>query len=287
MGEIVLVTGASTGLGKELALYLAEQGFDVYGTVRNDAAAAALAETARERGVSIRTLFLDVTDPASINSAVETVVSQSGSIYGLINNAGIGLRGYFEDLSPDEIQKVFDANLFGLMSVTRAVLPYMRKAHRGRIILMSSVGGRIGSVGVSAYCSTKFALEGFGESLFMELAPMGIQVVLVEPGIVKTERWGLNRGNAERAKDPDSPYAAWFIQSEQEANKLVQRSTATPRDVAAVVHRALTVARPKLRYMVGWKAKLAVALRRHLPGELFESIYFRAVISRVTRPPTR
>jgi len=287
MEESVLVTGASTGLGKEMSLFLAEKGFDVYGTVRSQAAAEVLETSARARGVRINTLFVDVTDPSSVKDAVDAVVARSGSIYGLINNAGIGLRGYFEDLSDAEIRKVFDANLFGLMSVTRAVLPHMRQARRGRIILLSSVGGRIGSVGVSAYCSTKFAVEGFGESLYMELAPLGIQVVLIEPGIVKTERWGANRGNAARAKDPSSAYAKWFIQSEKEADKLVRRSTAKPSDVAAIAHEALTVERPKLRYMIGRKAKLAVALRRYLPGELFERIYFGAVIRRVTQSTDR
>lgn len=281
MGEGILVTGASTGLGKEMALYLAEQGYRVYATVRNADAERSLTEVADERGVALRVLFLDVTDQASIEAAIATMVGECGGIFGLVNNAGIGLRGYFEDLSEDEIARVFDANLFGLMRVTRTVLPHMRRAGRGRILMMSSVGGRIGSLGVSAYCSTKFALEGFSESLFMELAPLGIQVVLIEPGIVKTERWGSNRGNAARAKAPDSPYAAWFAQSEKEADKLVKAATATPRDVAVVVHRALSAARPRLRYMIGRKAKLAVALRC-LPGELFERLYFGTVMRRVT-----
>jgi NAD(P)-dependent dehydrogenase (short-subunit alcohol dehydrogenase family) len=131
--------------------------------------------------------------------------------------------------------------------------------------------------------SAKFALEGFGESLFMELAPLGIKVSLIEPGIIKTERWTSNPGEGAGARNPESPYSAWFRQSEQEADKLVQASTATPGDVAAVIHQALTAEQPKLRYMVGRKAKLAVALRRWLPGDLFERIYFGIVIRRATR----
>jgi NAD(P)-dependent dehydrogenase (short-subunit alcohol dehydrogenase family) len=218
-----------------------------------------------------------------VKSAIERVVSEAGGIYGLVNNAGIGLRGYFEDLSDEEIRRVFEANVFGTMSVTRAVLPHMRRAKRGRILVIGSIGGRIGSLGVSAYCATKFAQEGFAESLYMELAPLGIDVVLIEPGIIKTERWGSNRGNAARAKDPNSPYYDWFLQSEKEADNLVRRSTATPRDVAAVAHKALIERRPKLRYLIGRKAKLAIYLRRYLPGELFERIYFGIVIRRVTQ----
>ncbi len=286
-GAAILITGASTGLGKEMALYLAERGFKVYATVRDMGGSESLLSAARDRGVDLRVMSLDVTDRDSIRAVVDSIVAEAGAIYGVINNAGVGLRGYFEDLDYDEIRRLFEANLFGVMEVTRAVLPHMRKARNGRIILMSSVGGRIGSLGVSAYCSTKFAVEGFGESLFMELAPLGINVVLVEPGIIKTERWTINRGLAARAGDPNSPYAAWFSRSEQESDKLVQASTATPGDVAAVVYGALTAKNPNLRYMVGRKAKLAVALRRWLPGDLFERIYFRTVIRRATQsaPP--
>jgi NAD(P)-dependent dehydrogenase (short-subunit alcohol dehydrogenase family) len=285
MAESILITGASTGLGREMALYLAERGFAVYATMRNASDAGSLLNDPRSSKGKLKVLSLDVTDSASIQRAVETIVAEAGAIYGVINNAGVGLRGYFEDLDIPDVKRMFDANVFGAMEVTRAVLPHMRKARRGRILLISSVGGRIGSLGVSTYCSSKFALEGFGESLFMELAPLGIKVSLIEPGIIKTERWTINRGVAPRATNPQSPYYAWFMQSEQEAEKLVQASTATPGDVAAVIYQALTAEHPKLRYMIGRKAKLAVALRRWLPGDLFERIYFGLVMRRATRAP--
>ncbi|MBV8906700.1 MAG: SDR family oxidoreductase [Acidobacteriia bacterium] len=281
--ESVLVTGASTGLGKETALYLAARGFRVYATVREMNVADSLLAEAKSRNVHLRVLPLDVVNNASIEHAIDTIVSEAGGIYAVINNAGVGLRGYFEDLDEADIRQMFDANVFGVMAVTRAVLPHMRKAKRGRILLISSVGGRIGSLGVSTYCSTKFAVEGFGESLFMELAPLGIWVSLIEPGIIKTERWSVNRGIAPRAKDPRSPYYRWFWRSEQEADKLVKASTATPADVAAVIHQALTAEHPKLRYMIGRKAKIAVALRRWLPSNVFERVYFGTVIRRATQ----
>ena len=284
MGESILVTGASTGLGREMALYLAKRGFRVYATMRDMSGSESLLSTAANLKVDLKVMTLDVTDKASVEHAVDSIVAEAGGIYGVVNNAGVGLRGYFEDLDDEDIRKMYDANVFGVMNVTRSVLPHMRKAKRGRILMISSVGGRIGSLGVSTYCSTKFALEGFGESLFMELAPLGIRVSLIEPGIIKTERWSTNRGIAERAKDPHSPYYDWFWQSEREADKLVQASTATPADVAAVIYRALTVENPKLRYMIGRKAKLAVALRRWLPGNLFERVYFGTVMRRATQP---
>jgi NAD(P)-dependent dehydrogenase (short-subunit alcohol dehydrogenase family) len=287
MKESILITGAATGLGREMALYLAERGFQVYGTTRDVRQADDLNALAAERKVPLRVLPMDVTDHASIQQAVHTIVLESGGIYGVVNNAGIGLRGYFEDLADEEVRQVFNANVFGVMAVTKAVLPYMREARRGRIILISSVGGRIGALGVSAYCATKFAVEGFGESLFQEVAPLGVQVVLIEPGIIKTERWTTNRGLAKGALNPESPYHNWFRQVEKESDRLVRASTATPIDVAALVHEALTAARPRLRYMVGRKAKLAVALKRWMPGELFERLYFGLVMRRVTRPAAR
>ncbi len=284
MRESVLITGSSTGLGKEMALHLAQQGFRVYATMRDLSGADALHAAAKDRSVEVHILPLDVTDKASIDKAVETMVSDTGGIYGLVNNAGIGLRGYFEDLTAAEIRQLFDANLFGVMEVTRAVLPHMRRARRGRIILISSVAGRIGSLGVSAYCSTKFALEGFGESLALEVEPLGIRVVIVEPGIIQTERWSTNRGIAAGASDPNSPYFEWFRQSEKEADQLVRASSTTPTDVAVAAQHALTVENPKLRYMVGRKASLVVALRRYIPREWFERFYFKTVMRRVTRP---
>ena len=287
MADSILITGASTGLGKEMALYLAERGFRVYGTTRDERQAEDLKAAARARNADLRVLPLDVTNQESIDAAVKTIIAESGGIYGVINNAGIGLRGYFEDLTAEEIHKLFEANVFGVMAVTKAVLPYMRQAKRGRVILISSVGGRIGALSVTAYCSTKFAIEGFGESLFQELAPLGIRVVLIEPGIIKTERWSTNRGTAKNAMNPDSPYYAWFMQSEKESDELVKAQTAVPADVAAVVHQALIAERPKLRYMIGRKAKLAVALKRFIPGEIFERLYFGIIMRRVTRPTAR
>ncbi|WP_300462926.1 SDR family oxidoreductase [Desulfobacula sp.] len=278
----VIVTGASTGLGLEITLYLAEQGFNVYATMRDLSRRNLIDTKAMQRGLKIEVLQLDITDRNSISTALETIIEQTGEIFALINNAGIGLRGYFEDLSEEEIHKVFDVNLFGTMAVTRAVLPYMRSAGKGRILIITSVGGLIGSLGVSAYCSTKFAQEGFGESLSQELSPLGIHVSLIEPAIIKTERWGINRGNAKGAHDSGSLYSEWFRKSEILADKLVESSPTTPEHVAVKVYDALTARRPSLRYMVGYRAGLVVLLRRYLPHKLFDRLYFGEAVRRVT-----
>ena len=165
-------------------------------------------DAARERGVELEVLRLDLTDLASIEEAVNAVVAETGSVFGLVNNGGIGLRGAVEDSSEEEIERVFETNVLGTVAVTRAVLPHMREAGCGRIVTITSIGGRVPGFGVSVYCSSKFAQEGLAEGLALELAPFGIQSIIVEPGIIKTARWAEHRGTAEGARDPSSPYSA-------------------------------------------------------------------------------
>ena len=285
--ETVLVTGSSTGLGLETALYLAERGFRVYATVRDESSRQEVLEAATQRGVRLDVLRLDIADPAGIDAAIRTILSESGGIYALVNNAGIGLRGCFEDLTDAEIRQVFEVNIFGTMAVTRRVLPHLRAAGRGRVVTISSVGGRISTFGLSAYCATKFAQEAFGESLALELAPFGVQSVLIEPGIILTSRWTTNRGTAQHATDPESPYYSMFQRHEALADEIAHKSRTKPVDVARAVHRALTVKRPRLRYIVGGPASVVVALRRFLPNRWFERAYFGSLLHRLTKDAPR
>ena len=281
--ENVLITGAGGGLGLETTLYLAERGFRIYATVPDLSQRGALDEAISSRQLPIRVLRLDVTDPHSVEEAVATAVEESGSIYGIVNNAGIALRGYFEDVLEEEIRHAFEVNVFGTMAVTRAALPHMRRARRGRIVIITSVAGRIGSLAVSGYASSKFAQEGFGECLFQEVKPFGISVSLVAPAITPTERFGVHRGYARNAWDPASPYHAWFKESQRLTDELVKSTPTRSVHIAQAIHQALTARKPRLRYMVGWRANLLVNLRRYVPGELFERIYFGEVVRRVTK----
>ncbi len=280
-GDTVIVTGSGTGLGRDTALALAAAGFNVFATIRNPDQRGDLEQAAADRGVSLNVLALDLTDRASIRSAVDTAVSAGGGIFGLVNNGGVGLRGALEDCSDEEIRATFEANVFGTIAVTKAVLPHMRKAECGRILTISSIGGRVVGFGVTTYCSTKFAQEGLGEGLALEVAPFGIQSVIVEPGIINTTRWSRHRGTAAAANDHNSPYHGLFWASEEAADKIVKRSPTRPEHVAATVVEAMTCERPRLRYVVGRGASIVIALRRYLPQPVFERLYFGGQLRRL------
>ena len=281
--DAVIVTGSGTGIGLATALHLAARGFRVFATVRNPDQRDEILQAANDRGVQLTVLRLDLTDGASIEQAVADVVDSAGGVFGLVNNGGVGLRGCLEDCSEEEIRRLFETNVFGTIAVTRAVLPHMRAAGRGRIVTISSVGGRVCGWGVTMYCATKFAQEALGEGLAQELAPFGIQSIVVEPGMIKTTRWSDHRGTAAGAADRGSPYHDLFWASEAIADKLVERARTRPEDVAAAIHRALTAEQPKARYVVGRGAKLVIALRRFMPESMFERLYFGGHIRRLGR----
>ena len=274
----VIVTGASSGIGLELAVHLAENGFRTYATMRDLARRDALdAEAARRQVSSLRVLPLDVTQPDSIAQVVQTVAEECGRVDAVVNNAGAQIRGFFEDVPEEELRQIFEVNLLGAMAMTRAVLPGMREAGAGRLIFVSSVGGRIGSPSLTAYCASKFGLEGFGEALALEVAPLGIQVSVVAPPIVNTEIWRRNRGVAQAALDPHSPYFPWFQRNEALADRLVASATVTAGDVARTVHRLLCATRPRRRVVIGWRARALLGVSRLLPEPWFERLYAAAV----------
>jgi NAD(P)-dependent dehydrogenase (short-subunit alcohol dehydrogenase family) len=279
----VLVTGASSGIGLETAVHLASHGFKVYATMRDLSRRAELDAECARRNARLEVLQLDITDPGSIQATVARVLDEAGALYGLVNNAGIVLQGFFEDLTNQEIRDLFETNFYGTLALTRAVLPHMRQARRGRIIIVTSVSGKIGSLALSAYSSSKFALEGFGEALAREVEPLGLHVSLVAPGIVKTGIWDPARGVASGAQDPESPYYPWLQQFQRMSLDLIAKARVSREDVARTIHLALTARKPRLHYVVGRRARLLFVARQLLPGELFERLYRAAVLRRVTR----
>jgi len=267
----------------ETALQLAQRGFRVWASMRNvETSAAPLLAEARLRGVVVEPVELDVTSPASMDAALGEILAKSGGLYGLVNNAGMTKIGYFEDFSDAEVRRVLEVNLVGVMNLTKRVVAAMRTARRGRIIMMSSVGAKIPSLCMAPYFASKSAIEGFSESLFLEMAPFNVQVVIVEPGMVKTDIWEKD-AYLDSAFNPDGPYYQYSRRLREETDSLLKISSIRPADVASVVCEAMTTERPRLRYAIGWRAKLLISLRRHLPGELFERIYFGEILRRVTR----
>src|ERR671938_43100 len=203
--KVAIVTGSSTGIGYETSLALARNGFLTYATMRNLNKAENIKSVATKESLPLHVKQLDVTDDASVKNAVESISSETGGrIDVLVNNAGYGLNGAFEDLSVDEIKAQYETNVFGLIRTTQAVLPIMRKQKSGIIVNISSAAGRFGYPGGSAYISTKFAVEGLSESMAYELEPFGIKVVVVEPGVVRTNIFD-SVVVARKSQDPNSP----------------------------------------------------------------------------------
>ena len=184
--KVALVTGSSSGIGYETAITLARAGIHTYASMRNLEKSKAITEMAGTENLPLRVVQLDVNDDSSVKDAIDKIVKEKERIDVLVNNAGYGLFGSLEDISLEEIKAQFETNFFGVIRVTQLVLPLMRGQKSGTIVNVSSVGGRIGVPALSAYQSTKFALEGLSESISYELEPFGIRVVIVEPGFIRT-----------------------------------------------------------------------------------------------------
>jgi NAD(P)-dependent dehydrogenase (short-subunit alcohol dehydrogenase family) len=258
--KIALVTGCSSGFGLKIAVTLAKNGFRVFATMRDPGKRAALDKALAAAGTKAEILALDVTNVASIEAAVATVMAKAGRIDALVNNAGYAIGGFIEDLSLDEFRRQMDTNFFGLVAVTKAVLPHMRAQRAGRIVNISSIGGRAANPIVSAYVASKFAVEGFSESLAFEASLFDVSVSLIEPGAFKTEIFEANRNVAAAMHDPNSPYAALSSGLESKLDDMVARLAGDPQKVADAVLHALSVAKPRLRYLVGTDAKLMAAV---------------------------
>ena len=248
-------------------MLLAARNFRVYGTALTEAEERELREQAARRGLSsqVTALRMDVTRRADIDRTVDTIIREAGRIDAVVHFAGMGLRGFFEDLSMQEIRRLYDVNVFGIMELTQAVLPHMRARRSGRIVITASAAGRMGEMSIAGYSSGKFAVVGLGECLRQEMALLNIHVSVLEPGLIYTPHFGVNRNRARRAQDPASPYYFWFCQHEAIVDRLLATNKFTAEDIAAVVHKILTARRPRLHYMVGFKLKLMMALRNTRP----------------------
>jgi NAD(P)-dependent dehydrogenase (short-subunit alcohol dehydrogenase family) len=267
----VLVTGASSGIGRTTALYLDQQGFRVFAGVRKDADGEALKQ-ASPRLVPVR---IDVSDAASIAAARAWIESQTTSLAGLVNNAGISVTGPVEFLPIDEWRHQLDVNLLGQVAVTQAFLPLLRAA-RGRIVNVGSIGGLFAAPMFGPYSASKFAMEAFNDALRRELRPWAMQVVMVEPGAIATPIWnkGVSTADDVLAGLPPATmelYGPVITNIRREALAMNQRGI-PPERVARVVHHALTARWPRTRYLVGMDAKVQAFVARWLPTRLVDAV---------------
>jgi NAD(P)-dependent dehydrogenase (short-subunit alcohol dehydrogenase family) len=260
--RVILITGASSGIGKACARYLAERGYRVYGTSRKIAG-----DDTVEDG-SVRMIRMDVNDDRSVSSGIARVLQDAGRLDVVVNNAGFGIAGAIEDTSIEEAKDLFETNLFGLLRVCRTVLPKMREQGAGTIVNISSLAGRIGLPYQGLYSATKFAVEGLTEALRMEVKPFGIKVVLIEPGDFCTG-FTANRVHTAASKE-DSAYRERFQRTFKVAESDEGRGS-SPEKIARLLHQILQNPSPKVRYSTGEALQRAAAvIKGILPSKLFE-----------------
>jgi NAD(P)-dependent dehydrogenase (short-subunit alcohol dehydrogenase family) len=251
MTKVAIVTGSSTGNGFETSLLLAKNGFYTYATMRNIDKSTRIKEISKKDSLPLEVLQLDVTDDKSVTDAINVISNRQGRIDVLVNNAGYEHHGAVEELSIEEIKTQFETNFFGAVRVMKAVLPVMRKQRSGAIVNISSIGGKIGVPLNSAYVGSKFALEGFSESIKYELEGFGIKVILIEPGAVNTN-YLENSKQAQTAMIPDSPYAEFSKKvSEGVRERFKHTNSSSPMQVAEVILGAIKSEKPNTRYLVG------------------------------------
>jgi NAD(P)-dependent dehydrogenase (short-subunit alcohol dehydrogenase family) len=277
----VVVTGASTGIGRATALRLARLGFEVLAGVRRGADGERLAADASG---ALTPLSIDVSDAASIEAAAAEVERAAGAagLRGLVNNAGVAEPGPVELLPLETLRRQLEVNVVGQVAVTQAVLPLLRRG-RGRIVNVSSVGGRVSTPALGAYSASKFALEALSDSLRMELRPWGIDVVVIEPGSIRTEIWRRGEKQAdslmERLPEAQRELYAPLVAGMRRLSAQTQERAIPAERVADRIARALTVRRPRTRYVVGADARIQIALAAMLPDRVFDALVLRMLRS--------
>jgi NAD(P)-dependent dehydrogenase (short-subunit alcohol dehydrogenase family) len=275
----VLITGCSSGIGHETARHLAQRGHTVYATARRPEAVEDL------RSDGCRTLACDVTDEESMRACVDAVEEAEGAVGALVNNAGYSQSGAIETVPMESLRRQFETNVFGLVRMCQLALPGMRRAGRGRIVNLSSMGGRLTFPGGGAYHGTKHAVEAISDALRFEVAGFGIQVVLIEPGLIRT-RFGDAAVGSMADVEHDGPYGEFNTAVGRETAGAYESGSALgrlgggPETVARKIERAITARRPRTRYTVTPSAKLALGARRVTTDRIWD----RAMRSQFPRP---
>ncbi|MBF0489477.1 MAG: SDR family oxidoreductase [Candidatus Omnitrophica bacterium] len=275
--KVILITGTSSGFGLLTSARLAARGFIVYATMRDITQLKPLLNEVFKRRGEVIIRELDVTKPESIKDVVTEIKNRHGSIDVVINNAGFGLGGFFEDLTQEEIRQQMEVNFFGVQNVCRQVIPLMRERKKGTIINISSIAGQCGSPALGAYSASKWALEGFSESLYHELIPFGVHVVLIEPGAYPTKIFSGNARYCEGFDKPNSPYFELSQKLRAFVTKTMANNKKDPEDIAKLIEKVIDTPNPKLRYVSDFSSWMRIVIGRILPASVYTYL-FRKVI---------
>ena len=271
--KVAVVTGSSSGMGYETSLILARNGFHTFATMRKvDSGGGAggskqIIDIAKNENLPLQVIQLDVNDDKSVTDAINRIAKEKDRIDVVINNAGYDLMGALEESSMDEIKEQFETNFFGAVRATKEVLPVMRRQGAGKIVNITSMGGRIAIPLSSSYHGSKFALEGLSESIRYELEPFGIKVILIEPGAVGSNFW-KNIKIAKSSSDSNSPYTQ-FGNKILKAYEQMEQNTISPSVIAKTILDAVTSNYPQLRYVVGEDAAKTLEARKNMPDNEF------------------
>jgi len=276
MEKVAIVTGTSSGIGFETSLALAREGYFTYATMRDTTKSNKIKEIAQKENLKINVLELDVDDEKSVKSAIAQILDQKQRIDVLVNNAGWGLWGCVEDVSVDEFKEQFETNFFSIIRLIQEVAPAMRKQGSGTIVNVSSVVGRIGFPASPAYISSKFALEGLSESLRFEFAPFGVDVIIIEPGVIKTDF--MKNMKMAKKSELDTVYKDITTKVVSGVKMMVEMGT-PPKEVANTIVKAIKDKKPLPRYVVGndalmfleaKKSKTDIEFENYLKKELYD-----------------
>ena len=276
MHQVALITGTSSGIGYQTALMLARNGYQTFATMRNAKKAKSLLNISEQEKLPLKVLELDVNDNISVEKAISQIKDKARRIDILINNAGYGLVGFFEDLNLEEIRNQFETNFFGVLNITKMVIPIMRSQKSGTIINISSGAGQVGFPGISAYVSTKFAIEGFSESLTYELSPFGIKVIIIEPGVIKTNFFG-NCIISNQSTKNGSLYSK-ALEKLQKDIKTMQEHATSPIEVARLIIQVLKADEPQQRYIIGNDIAMILEAKKNLSDIEFKKMMLQNII---------
>ena len=271
--KVAIVTGSSTGIGYETSLALARNGFYTYATMRKleGESEQTITTISKSENLPLQVIQLDVNNDKSVIDAIDRIIEKKKRIDVVINNAGYALIGDLEETSMHQIREQFETNFFGAVRVMQRIIPIMRKQTSGKIVNITSMGGRIAIPLDSIYHATKFALEGLSESIQYELTPFGIKVILIEPGAVESNFW-KNLKIATKESDPNSSPYRQIENNMSEALKQMVQNTTPSSEVAKVILQAVTLDNPDFRYVIGKDAAMIIEARRNMSDREFENL---------------